>query len=189
MRAISIICLLILAVSPCFAQSPQASTEVTTLISQAPLLAALDHDNSSPLSLVTLFKKIHAAQKLPLPAVAAGPTRASDLYAFNETYAQFASVMSADISRITAGLGIDWVKEILKTYDPKSAKTEAGKTLRLNGNVARVFNEKWLGSSDGLFILSGVVNRIDRRDFDPAHCGELRFIYRLGYEVRMNGKT
>ena len=30
------ICLLILAVSPCLAQSPQASTEVTTLISQAP---------------------------------------------------------------------------------------------------------------------------------------------------------
>ena len=189
MRAISISCLLILAVSPCFAQSPQASTEVTTLISQAPLLAALDHDNSSPLSLVTLFKKIHAAQKLPLPAVAAGPTRASDLSGFNETYAQFANVMSADINRITAGLGIDWEKEILKTYDPKSAKTEAGKTLRLNGNVARVFNEKWLGSSDGLFILSGVVNRMDRRDFDPAYCGELRFIYRLGYEVRMNGKT
>ncbi len=189
MRAISIICLLILAVSPCLAQSPQASTEVTTLISQAPLLAALDHDNSSPLSLVTLFKKIHAAQKLPLPAVAAGPTRASDLSGFNETYAQFASVMSADINRITAGLGIDWEKEILKTYDPRSAKTEAGKALRLNGNVARVFNEKWLGSSDGLFILSGVVNRMDRRDFDPAYCGELRFIYRLGYEVRMNGKT
>jgi len=99
MRAISIICLLILAVSPCFAQSPQASTEVTTLISQAPLLAALDHDNSSPLSLVSLFKKIHTAQKLPLQAVAAGPTRASDLSGFNETYAQFASVMSADINR------------------------------------------------------------------------------------------
>jgi hypothetical protein len=189
MRAISIICFLILTVSACFSQSPQASTEVTTLISQAPLLAALDHDNSSPLSLITLFKKIHAAQKLPLPAVAAGPTRARDLYAFNETYTQFASVMSADINRITAGLGIDWEKEILKTYDPKSAKTEAGKTLRLNGNVARVFNEKWLGSSDGLFILSGVVNRMDRRDFDPAYCGELRFIYRLGYEVQMNGKT
>jgi hypothetical protein len=189
MRAISIICLLILAVSSCLAQSPQASTEVTTLISEAPLLAALDHDNSSPLSLVTLFKRFHAAQKLPLPAVAAGPTRASDLSGFNETYAQFASVMSADINRITAGLGIDWEKEILKTYDPRSAKTEAGKALRLNGNVARVFNEKWLGSSDGLFILSGVVNRMDRRDFDPAYCGELRFIYRLGYEVRMNGKT
>jgi hypothetical protein len=189
MRALSIICLLVLAVSPCFAQSPQVSADVTTLISQAPLLAVLDHDNSSPLSLVTLFKKIHTAQKLTLPTVATGPTRASDLSGFKETYTQFASVMSADINRITAGLGIDWEKEILKTYDPKSARTEAGKTLRLNGNVARVFNEKWLGSSDGLFILSGVVNRIDRRDFDPAHCGELRFIYRLGYEVRMNGKT
>jgi hypothetical protein len=189
MRAISTICWLILAVSACFAQSPQASTEVTTMISQAPLLAALDHNNSSPLSLINLFKKIHAAQKLQLPAVAAGPTRASDLSAFKETYAQFAGVMSADIGRITTGLGIDWEKEILKTYDPKSARTEAAKTLRLNGNVARVFNEKWLGSGDGLLILSGVVNRIDRRDFDPSHCGELRFIYRLGYEVRMNGKT
>jgi hypothetical protein len=97
--------------------------------------------------------------------------------------------MSADISRIITELGIDWEKEILKTYDPKSAKTDAGKMLRLNGNVTRVFNEKWLASSDALFILSGVVNRIDRRDFDPAHCGELRFIYRLGYDVEMNGKT
>jgi hypothetical protein len=136
MRAISTICWLILAASPCFAQSPQASTEITTMISQAPLLAALDRDNSSPLSLASLFKKIHTAQKLPLPAVAAGPTRASDLSGFKETYAPFAGVMSADIGRITAGLGIDWEKEILKTYDPKSARTEAGKTLRLNGNVS-----------------------------------------------------
>jgi hypothetical protein len=189
MRVISIICLLILAATRGFAESPQASIPVTTLISQAPLLAELDHDNTSPLSLLTLFRKIHASQKLPLPTVATGPTRASDLLGFNETYAQFAAVMSADVARIISGMGIDWEKEILRTYDPKSAKTDAGKTLRLNGNVARVFNEKWLGSSDGLFILSGVVNRMDRRDFDPFHCGELRFIYRLGYDVKMNGKT
>ena len=189
MRIISIACLLILAISPCFAQSPQASADVTTLISQGPLLAVLDHDNSSALSLLTLFRKIHAAQKLPQPAVAAGPTRASDLSQFSATYAPFAAVVSADVTRITAGLGVDWEKDILKTYDPKSAKTEAGRTLRLNGNVARVFNEKWLSSSDGLFLLAGVINRMDRRDFDTAHCGELRFIYRLGYEVKMNGKT
>ena len=106
MRAISSLCWLILAVSSCFAQSPQASTDVTTLISQPRVLAALDRDNSAALSLATLFKTIHTAQKLSLPAVAAGPTRASDLSAFNEAYAQFASVMSADIGRITAGLGI-----------------------------------------------------------------------------------
>src|SRR3989442_4634188 len=186
MRAVSIFCLLMLAASLCFAQTPRASAPVTTLIDQAPLLAALDHDNSSPLSLVVLFRRIHAAEKLPLPPVAAGRTRASDLTGFKETYAQFASLMSADIGRIISGLGIDWEKEILKTYDPKSARTDAGKTLRLNGNVARVFNEKWLGSSDGLFILSGVGNPMDRRHFDPAHFGELRFIFRLRYGSRVN---
>ncbi|MCP3469257.1 hypothetical protein NLM33_02815 [Bradyrhizobium sp. CCGUVB1N3] len=189
MRIISIICWLIFSISLCFAQSPQPSTPVTVLIDQAAVLALLDHDNSSALSLITLLQKIHAAERLPSPAPAPGPTRASDLLRFGETYGQFAAVMSADMTRIISGLGIDWEKEILKTYDPKSAKTEAGKTLRQNGNVARVFNEKWLGSNDGLFILAGVVNRIDRRDFDPINYGELRFIYRLGYEVRMNGKT
>jgi hypothetical protein len=215
MRTISIVCLLVLSAPLCFASpqqnilterpadivdlaeitaktgpASQQSAPVTTLISRATLLAELDHDNSSPLSLMALFQKIHVDQKLPVPAaVAAGPTRASDLSKFSETYAQFAHLMSADISRIITELAIDWEKEILKTYDPRSAKTEAGKILRLNGNVTRVFNEKWLGSSDGLFTLAGVVNRMDRRDFDLAHCGELRFIYRLGYEVEMNGKT
>ena len=130
MRVISIICLLTLGASLCFAQSPQSSTPPTTLVSQPPLLAALDHDSSSPLSLVSLFKNIHTAQKLPLPAGPAGPTRASDLLGFTESYAQFASVMSTDMARIISGLGIDWEEEILKTYDPKAAKTEAGKTLR-----------------------------------------------------------
>jgi hypothetical protein len=190
-----IICLLILAASACLAllssgAGAEQRAEITTQISEASLLAELDHDNASPLSLITLFRKIHAEQKLALPlAAATGPSRASDLAKFSDSYAQFASVMSADIARIIAEMGIDWEKEILKTYDPKSARTEAGKTLRLNGNVTRVFNEKWLSSSDGLFTLAGVVNRIDRRDFDPSHCGELRFIYRLAYDVKLNGKT
>ena len=189
MRVISTAAWLLLSFSASFAQTPQAAAPPTLLVDQPPVLAVLDHDNASSLSLVSLFKNIHAAQKLPMPTVAAGPTRAGDLARFGETYGQFAAVMSADIGRIISGLGIDWEKEILKTYDPKAARTEAGRALRLNGNVARVFNEKWLGSNDGLFILSGIVNRIDRRDFDPGHCGELRFIYRLGYDVTMNGKT
>jgi D-alanyl-D-alanine dipeptidase len=171
-------------------RAQQQPAPITALIDQVPVLAVLDRDNASPLSLLTLFRQIHRTQRLPLPAAALpGPTRASDLSKFRETYAQFASVMSADLDQTVRELGVDWEKEILKTYDPKSARTEAGKTLRLNGNVMRVFNEKWLGSSDGLFILAGVINRIDRRDFDPGHCGELRLIYRLGYDVEMNGKT
>jgi hypothetical protein len=193
---LSITGFLILAIPFCFALPPrkagaqQQPAPITALIDQVPVLAVLDRDNASPLSLLTLFRQIHRTQRLALPAAPLpGPTRASDLSKFHETYAQFASVMSADLDRTVGEIGVDWEKEILKTYDPKSARTEAGKALRLNGNVMRVFNEKWLGSSDGLFILAGVINRIDRRDFDPGHCGELRLIYRLGYEVEMNSKT
>ena len=188
MRLIAAAWWLILATSFALAQTPSPAAPLL-IVDQPSILAALDHDNASPLSLVALFGRIHAAYGLPSPSVSSGSTRASDLYRFGETYGQFAAVMSADIGKITSGLGIDWEKNILKTYDPKSARTEAGKALRLNGNVARVFNEKWLASSDGLFILAGVVNRIDRRDFDPNHCGELRFIYRLGYDLTTNGRT
>lgn len=177
--------------SPMAVAQPAPSPPVATMISDAPLLAELDRDKIAPLSLYSLFKRLHEARKLtsPAPVAASGPTRASDLTRFGESYGKFTSVMSADIARMISELGIDWEKEILKTYVPSAAKTEAGKRLRQNGNVMRVFNEKWLNSSDGLFILAGVVNRIDRRDFDPGHCGEVRFIYRLGYDVKMNGKT
>src|SRR3569833_2149156 len=32
---------------------------------------------------------------------------------------------------------------------------------------------------DARFVLAGVVNRMDRAYADPAHCGEVRLIYRL----------
>jgi len=144
MRVIPTICLLILAVLPCFAQAPQASTPVTTLIDQTPLLAALDHDNSSPLSLVTLSSGFTPPKKLPVPAVAIGPTRASDLTGFGETYAPIRLCHVRRHRPDHLGARNRLGKEILKTYDPKAAKTETGKALRLNGNVARVFNEKWL---------------------------------------------
>jgi len=167
-----------------------AAAEITTLISEPAVLGEFDRNNAAPLSMISLFRTIHTHQKLAMPAAAAvGPTRAGDLVKFSETFGQFASTLSADVGRIVAEMGIDWEKEILKTYDSKSAKTEAGRMLRFNGNVTRVFNEKWLSSSDGLLTLAGVVNRIDRRDFDPSHCGELRFIYRLAYDVKLNGKT
>jgi len=53
------------------------------------------------------------------------------------------------------------------------------------GNVGRKFDTRWLGSPDAFFSLAGVVNRMDRRDFqENAGCGEVRFIYRLAYKIR-----
>ncbi|MFK8252576.1 hypothetical protein [Ancylobacter terrae] len=57
-----------------------------------------------------------------------------------------------------------------------------------DGNVGRVLDLNWLASPIAAFRLAGIVNRLDRRDFVPevegrANCGEVRFIYRLGYDA------
>lgn len=46
-----------------------------------------------------------------------------------------------------------------------------------------LFDRAVLDSKDTRFVLSGVVNRMDRAFVDPAHCGEVRLLYRL---VRTN---
>ena len=46
--------------------------------------------------------------------------------------------------------------------------------------------EKLLASDDTRFVLSGIVNRMDRAYVSEADCGEIRLIYRL---TRLNGQT
>ena len=43
----------------------------------------------------------------------------------------------------------------------------------------QLFDRNVLDTPDARFVLSGIVNRIDRAFVDPAHCGEVRLIYRL----------
>jgi hypothetical protein len=43
----------------------------------------------------------------------------------------------------------------------------------------QLFDRATLDSSDARFVLSGIVNRMDRAYVDPASCGEIRLIYRL----------
>jgi hypothetical protein len=43
----------------------------------------------------------------------------------------------------------------------------------------QLFDRAALQSSDTRFVLSGIVNRMDRAYVDPASCGEIRLIYRL----------
>ncbi|WP_442578270.1 hypothetical protein ACSBOB_22350 [Mesorhizobium sp. ASY16-5R] len=69
-----------------------------------------------------------------------------------------------------------------------------GRTLyeETNGNVGRLIDMRWLKTNAAAFRLVGVVNRLDRRDFlalkGVTGCGEVRFVYRLGYAFRKNGK-
>ncbi len=51
----------------------------------------------------------------------------------------------------------------------------------------RLFDERWLSSDEMSFELIGVFNRIDRRVFHSETCGEVRFVYRLTYDVQQGG--
>ncbi|WP_292526475.1 hypothetical protein [Mesorhizobium sp.] len=62
-----------------------------------------------------------------------------------------------------------------------------------DGNVGRIIDMRWLKTDAARFRLVGVVNRLDRRDFAEIRgdggCGEVRFIYRLAYSFKKNGKV
>jgi hypothetical protein len=53
----------------------------------------------------------------------------------------------------------------------------------------RLFDARWLGSSEMRFELSGVFNRLDRRPFYPQSCGEVLFVYRLAYRTTQGAQS
>ncbi|TIS87168.1 hypothetical protein [Mesorhizobium sp.] len=62
-----------------------------------------------------------------------------------------------------------------------------------DGNVGRIIDMRWLKTDAARFRLVGIVNRLDRRDFAELKgdkvCGEVRFIYRLAYSFKKDGKV
>ncbi len=68
------------------------------------------------------------------------------------------------------------------------ARANKGSRVSSSGGW-RLFDRRWLRSSEMSFQLTGVFNRIDRRAFDPETCGETRFLYRLAYETEQAGET
>lgn len=95
----------------------------------------------------------------------------SGLEVKNPAYQALAQRISSDLSKYDQKLGIPTVK------------INADAKKYPDGNVARQFDAAWLKSSWGYFLLTGIVNRFDRKDFSsPANCGEMRLIYRLAYK-------
>ena len=65
--------------------------------------------------------------------------------------------------------------------DIEEIKKQEEKGVRSAQN-ARSLDPDWLRSPIARYELVGVMNRLDRVSFDPAHCGEMRFVYRLSYD-------
>ena len=65
-------------------------------------------------------------------------------------------------------------------YVEKHKATLPNESIGVGSSFAfQLFDRSVLESPDDRFVLSGVVNRMDRAYADPAHCGEIRLIYRL----------
>jgi len=100
------------------------------------------------------------------PPLRGGPLLVDDpatLLALEERGLSFARVIGKD------GLSV-----IQQTVTDDMAELTRGAPA---DSPRRPFRPEWL--TRGSFELTGVVNRIDRRVFDPATCGEVRLVYRL----------
>jgi len=141
----------------------------------------------------------------------------SEMYAANPLYRSFADVISKQLAHdprtdqlpasIPLGSGDipDMVRQIRNFEDKgwRSANDLPGGyfirhlsnnshhpyTVEYDGDEPRHFDTRWLNSNLGELKLIGIVNRMDRADFDSSTCGEVRFIYRLSYRTAETGST
>jgi hypothetical protein len=70
----------------------------------------------------------------------------------------------------------------MASYQKKHPKAGVGMAFD-----ERLFDLNYLIHSRARFVLVGVVNRMDLGYKDSEHCGEIRFIYRLAYNVENRG--
>jgi hypothetical protein len=81
-------------------------------------------------------------------------------------------------------VGADRLRDIVHAVERDIADTTAGQPP---DSPRRPFRPEWLAR--GRFELVGIVNRIDRRRFDPSTCGEVRLVYRLAIQNRRRPAT
>lgn len=67
--------------------------------------------------------------------------------------------------------------------DLRSRDSHAG--VGVGDKPHRLFDARMLRAKEARFVLIGVANRIDRRAVGKRGCGEVRFIYRLAYSMKV----
>ena len=135
----------------------------------------------------------------------------SDLYQSNAPYRSFADVIGKPLTHdshtdqlpatIPPGSGdVPDMVRLIRNFEDKGKRsnndTKGGYfirhlsnnsqypyTIEYDGDEPRHFDTRWLNSKYATMKLIAIVNRMDRVDFDPSGCGEVRFIYRLSYRT------
>ncbi|MCE9521265.1 MAG: hypothetical protein K8S25_02385 [Alphaproteobacteria bacterium] len=138
-------------------------------------------------------------------------TLTADLYRSNPLYRNLADVIGKPLvhnantdqlpTAIPPGSGdIPDMVRLIRNFEDKGKRSEkdtkGGYFIRhlsnnsqypyaveFDGDEPRHFDQRWLNSTFGAMKLIGIVNRMDRVDFDSTSCGEVRFVYRLSYRT------
>lgn len=100
------------------------------------------------------------------------------LLRLNEFYS-----VSADRYRQIADTARADIEEVIRQSGERNVafSSENAEVLAPDGKVPRHFDYYWFNSADAAFVLVAVINRVDKKDFYPGTCGEVRFIYRIAY--------
>ena len=144
-------------------------------------------------------------------------SRTADMYAGNPLYRSLADVVGQQLPHdprtdqlpqmIPPNAGdIPEMVRLLRNFEDKGKRSEKDTkggyfirflsnnsqypySIEYDGDEPRHFDERWLASPFGEMKLIGVINRMDRADFAPASCGEVRFIYRLAYRTAKSSSS
>lgn len=96
------------------------------------------------------------------------------------------SISNLNLSRLPLMRPIlDSLREEIKLYQTTG---KPGDTVGVGMEFHnRLFDLRFLDFDRARFSLIGVINRMDKAFLNPKTCGETRFIYRLSYNVEING--
>ena len=90
----------------------------------------------------------------------------------SSSYRSITKVLSSDVDELLAS--------------ERAARGANGAGVGMKYNV-RLFDAGWFRSKIANYQLVGIMNRLDRVAFNSKSCGELRFVYRLGYDQGRKG--
>jgi hypothetical protein len=144
-------------------------------------------------------------------------SRTSELYKGNALFRSFADQIGVQLAHdpktdqlpatILPGAGdIPEMVRLIRGFEDKGKRSEMDKkggyyirhlsnnsqypySLEYDGDEPRHFDLRWLNSKFAFMKLVAVVNRMDRVDFDPNSCGEVRLVYRLSYQTAKSSSS
>lgn len=87
------------------------------------------------------------------------------------------------------GAGYDTLVKVLGEDLDRVQRSDKLAGISVARHAHRLLDRRWLTAPEARFGLVAVSNRLDRRPFHARACGEIRLVYRLGYDAERGGQA